>query len=370
MRILHVTKKYPNALGGDATGSSNLEREQTKLEHKVFILTTNCDEILDKENVIKFGLKSNYQDWDNLSWKRFISTWILIFSAFSLIKRIKPDIVHSHSAELGFILSFPCKYYGVPIINQCRGVSFPYPQNTLIRRIIEKFCLKYGKFNKIITVDANSLKFFEEENIKNVIYLPNGINLSEFNLKNSKEKEGFIFVGRVEEEKGIGDLIEAVKILNKKGTKFKIKLVGDGKHIEFYKDKIRRLDLGDYFQFLGRLNHKETIKNYFKSKIFILPSHQEGFPNTMLEAWGASLPVIITNVGGISKVCKNKENSIIIPPKNPKKIAEAMLTLIRNRRLIEKMGKNGRKLVERKYNWVKVSNELIKLYQGLDYNDK
>lgn len=365
MRILHITKKYPYALGGDATGSSNLEREQKKLGHEVFILTTNCDEILDKENVIKFGLKSNYQEWDALSLKRFLSTWILIFKSFYLINKIKPDIVHSHSAELGFILSFPCRYYGIPIVNQCRGVSFPYKQNSIIRRIIEKFCLKYGKFNKIITVDANSLKFFEEENIKNVIYLPNGINLSEFNLKSSKEKEGFIFVGRVEEEKGIGDLIEAIKILNKKGIKFKIKLVGDGKHIEFYKDKIRRLDLGDYFQFLGRLNHKKTIKNYFKSEIFILPSHQEGFPNTLLEAWGASLPAIITNVGGISKICKNKEDSIIVPPKNPKELANAIEMLLRNNILVKTLGKNGNELVRKRYTWEKVNNSFMKVYNQL-----
>ena len=144
MRILHVSKKYPNALGGDATGVSNLEREQKKLGHDVFVLTTKSEGIIDKENIIKFGLKSKYQDWDNLSLKRFISTWILIFTAKKIIKKIKPDVVHSHSAELGYILSKACKKQGIPIINQCRGVSFPYPEKTtLIRRIVEKFCLKH-----------------------------------------------------------------------------------------------------------------------------------------------------------------------------------------------------------------------------------
>ena len=64
MRILHVTKKYPNALGGDSIGSMNLEKQQKKLGHEVFILTTNCDEIIDKPNVIRkskfFGGRSNW----------------------------------------------------------------------------------------------------------------------------------------------------------------------------------------------------------------------------------------------------------------------------------------------------------------------
>ncbi len=124
MRILQVTKKYPNALGGDAIVTFNLEKQQMKLGHEVFILTTNCDEIIDKPNVIKFGLKDLAQNWDFVTFKRLFSSLILFFLSFSLIKKIRPDVVHSHSVDLGFILSFICKLYKIPIINQCHGVFF------------------------------------------------------------------------------------------------------------------------------------------------------------------------------------------------------------------------------------------------------
>ncbi len=363
MKILHVTKKYPNALGGDAIVVQNLEKQQKKNGHEVFILTTNCNEIINKKNLIKFGVKSIYQDWDALSFKRFLSTWILIFSIDNIIKKINPDIVHSHSAELGFILSRVCRKYRIPIINQCEGVSFPYPQTSLIRRIVEKFSLKNGKFDKIITVDENSLNAFEKEGIKNVIYVPNSIDLNEFNLNKSiKKKNEFIFVGRVEREKGIEDLINAVQILKNKDFKFKIKLVGDGKDLEDYRKTINSLKLNNYFLFLGRLDHKDTIKNYFESEIFILPSHQEGFPITLLEAWASGLPVIITKVGGISKICTDNKDSLIIEPKNPEQIAEAMQELIKNKKLRKELGKNGRKLVEKKYNWNEINKSLERVY--------
>ena len=121
MRILHITKKYPNALRGDTIVSFNLEKQQKKLEHEAFILTTNCDEIIDKPNVIKFGLKDLAQNWDIVTFKRLFSSLILFFLSFSLIKKIRPDVVHSHPIDLGSILSFVCKLYKIPIINQCRG---------------------------------------------------------------------------------------------------------------------------------------------------------------------------------------------------------------------------------------------------------
>ena len=80
MRILHVTKKYPNALGGDAIVSFNLEKQQKKLGYEAFILTTNCDEIIDKLNVIKFGLKRSYSKLGHCNFqKAFLIINIILF---------------------------------------------------------------------------------------------------------------------------------------------------------------------------------------------------------------------------------------------------------------------------------------------------
>lgn len=367
MRILHVTKKYPNALGGDAIVSFNLEKQHMKLGHEVFILTTNCDEIIDKPNVIKFGLKDLAQNWDIVTFKRLFSLLILFFLSFSLIKKIRPDIVHSHSVDLGFILSFVCKLYKIPIINLCHGVSFPYKQNTSAKRIIEKFCLKYSKFNKIITVDKNSLPQFKKINIKNVIYMPNGVDLEKFNKKktNKTNKTIFLFVGRLEKQKGLIYLIKAINILKVNNSNFEVHLIGTGTEEASLKELVSKFNFKKYIKFLGKKTSQEITTYYVNSDVFILPSIWEGFPLTLLEAWAASLPVIITNVGGVSKICKNKENVLMIPSKNTKKIAEAMLELIKNKKQREKLGKNGRKLVEEKYGWEKVAKKFVSIYKNL-----
>lgn len=367
MKILHVTKKYPNALGGDAVGSMNLEKQQKKLGHEVFILTTNCDEIIDKPNVIKFGLKDLAQNWDFVTFKRLFSSLILFFLSFSLIKKIRPDIVHSHSADLGFILSFACKLYKIPIINQCRGVNFPYKQISSAKKIIEKFCLKYSKFDKIITVDKNSLPSFKNANIRNVIYMPNGVDLEKFNKKKIKKttKTIFLFVGRLEKQKGLIYLIKAINILKAKNSKFEVHLIGEGSEDSYLKELVLKFNFEKYIKFLGKKTSQEITAYYDSSDVFILPSIWEGFPLTLLEAWAARLPVIITNVGGISKICTSKENALIIPSKSPKKIAEAMLELMENKKLRGKLGENGRKLVEERYSWEKVTKKFVSIYKNL-----
>lgn len=365
MKILHVTKKYPNALGGDAIVVSNLEKQQKKLGHKVFILTTNCDEIKNSSNVTKFGLKDTPQNLDRITLKRIISLLILFFKSFKLIKEINPDIIHSHSIDMGFILSFACKLYKIPLVNTRHGVTFPDKQYSFIKRYTEKFLLKDTGFKKIMTVDINSLSDFKKAKIKNVIYMPNGVDLEKFNRKKEGKinKTIFLFVGRLEEQKGLNYLTDAVKILSKKNKNFGILIIGEGSEKVNLQKQISKLKIGKCIKFLGKKNYKKTLKYYFSSDIFILPSIWEGFPLTVLEAWAAKLPAIITNVGGISKVCTNKENALITPPKNPKKIAEAMLTLMKDKKLRQKLGENGRRLVEEKYTWEKIAKKVEKIYE-------
>lgn len=364
MKILHVTKKYPNALGGDATAVSNLEKQQIKNGNEVFILTTNCEDIIDKKNVIKFGVKDTPSGLDKITFKRIISLIQLYFKSKKILKEIKPDIVHSHSVDMGFIMSFACKKYGVPIINTCHGVTFNDLRWGFLKCQLDKFLLRKSKFNKIITVDENSLKDFEKEKIRNVIYVSNAVEILKIRKTQIKSRKiKIIFVGRLEEVKGIIYLINAVNQLKNKNLDFEIDIIGVGSLEDALKEEIRKKNLKKYFNFLGTKTQKELINLYSNSDIFVLPSTWEGFPVTILEAWNFKLPVIATNVGGVSKVCTNNKNALIIPSKNSEAIKNAMLKLIEDKNLRKKLGVNGRKLVEEKYGWEKVNRKIEEIYK-------
>jgi len=364
MKILHVTKKYPDIMGGDSTVVDALAKYQKKIGHQIYILTSNCSEVRESPEVTKYGLKIDSIKLDRINLRRIISLFILFFYLFFYLKRIRPDIVHSHSPDLGFILSIHCKLYRISIINTYHGISFNDKGYFLIKRKLEEFLIKCSNFDKIIIKDKSSLDDFRKLKIRNVDYLPNGIDLDLFQQKRHKinRKTIFLFVGRIEKEKGLDYLIHAVNKLKKKEKSFEVLLIGKGVDQNYFHELVIALKLTDYIKFLGKKNNDEVIDYYYKSDVFISPSLHESFPMTVLEAWAAKLPVIISNVGGVSTICNNKENAIIIPPEDPKKISEAMIALIKDPKLRRKLGENGRKLVEKNYRWDKIGKEMESIY--------
>ena len=86
MNVLHVVKKYPNAMGGDAVVVSNLAQRQLKNGHKVSILTSNCDEIKNEKHVYKFGFKVSVTGIDSLTVVRLLSLPFLFIKAFTVIR--------------------------------------------------------------------------------------------------------------------------------------------------------------------------------------------------------------------------------------------------------------------------------------------
>lgn len=365
MKILHIAKKYLDIMAGDSIVVASLEKFQKETGNRVFILTSNCDEIKKSAEITKFGLKIDTLLLDRINPNRIISLLLLFFYSFIYLRKIKPDIIHSHSPDLGFVLSFACRAYKIPIVNTCHGITFSDKHYSFLKRKTEEFFLKYGGFNKIITVNKNSLNDFGKLNINNIVYLPNGVDLDQFKNKKhtANNKTVFLFVGRIEIDKGLEYLIHAVNELKNINGNFEVLLIGVGIDQDYFKSLVVRLNLTRYIKFLGKKGRNETIDYYFKSDVFILPSVHEGFPLTLLEAWAAGLPVIMTRVGVASEICRNNKNSLIIPKENVKAITKSMITLIKNKNLRNKMGVNGKKLIMKNYTWKIINKRIEKIYE-------
>ena len=367
MRILYLTKKYPDAFGGDAVIVSNLEREQTKLGHEIFILTPNCPEIRVKENVFKFGLRDKAPNLDRLTVRRVLSLFILFFSGFKYLGRLKPDVIHTHSADLGFFIAISAKLYCIPVVNTCHGVSFTDKQYSFIKRFAERFFLKHAGFKRIIVVEKSILNFFDDAGIENGVYIPNGVDIGRFakekTVIKTDKKVRFLFVGRLEEQKGCKYLIHATRILKAKTRDFVIIIVGDGSQRAILDKLTEENNLGHYVTFLGGVEDGKLRELYCTSDVFILPSIWEGLPVTLLEAWSAKLPVIVTNVGAIRDICVDERNGLVVRPKDPEGIADAMLRMIEDEELRRKLAKNGAELVRREFSLETMVMSTLELYE-------
>lgn len=128
----------------------------------------------------------------------------------------------------------------------------------------------------------------------------------------SDDPVNFCFVGRLEEEKGIGLLINAFRSLNEKDTSKvgTIHIVGDGRDIEQYKSDAKDSKLE--FHFHGFLSREAVHEIYIKSHVIVLPSASEGFPKVIAEALNFGCLPVVSNVSGISNYIKDGQNGFLL----------------------------------------------------------
>jgi len=364
MRILHITKKYPAAIGGDAWVVYNLKKQQVKLGYEVHVATSECEEIEDK-GVLKFGLREHTFYLDRITPRRVVSLVLLSLWGLNNLRKFRPDIIHSHSADLGFFISIVARLYGTPVINTCHGISFNDEQYSPLKRFAERFFLNYSGFKKITTVDLKGAQALCAAGIRNTVYVPNGIDLHIFQNRKKREniKMKFLFVGRLEKQKGVIYLIKAAEILkNRDSDDFEIIIVGEGSEFDYLMRITQELDLREIMKFKGKIDEQMLNEYYLGCDAFILPSLWEGMPLTLLEAAAAEMSIIASDVGGISSLFTHEENALIIEQKNAEALANAMLRLMKDKILREKLGSNARGLVER-FSWENTARELDDIYR-------
>lgn len=305
-------------------------------------------EITFTQNSTIYDQNNNLQNFDLVeSGLRFISLPNIKSKAFwsELYKLIKKhDFFYIfYPGTLGKIIALISILFGNPFGMYIRGQF--YNQN-----MIDRFILKRSKF--ILTVSSvfrTDLERFcsRVEVIKPMI----DIYQKDLNLDRQFENlsiKSLLFVGRVEERKGIFELLEIAKNLHDFGYEFIFNVVGGGDLFEPIKKKIFEYGLEKIFILHGLISDKDHLKSFYdKADIFIFPSHDEGFPRVLYEAMASSLPIFTTFVGGIPGRMENLQNCIEIPLKDSKTASLIIIKYFEDKRTLKMIGNNGLRTVQK-----------------------
>ncbi|MBT96547.1 MAG: glycosyltransferase family 4 protein [Candidatus Pacearchaeota archaeon] len=231
----------------------------------------------------------------------------------------------------------------------------------LIGQILEKivlkniecfFALSQEEITYLKKISPHSKVKFQTMGIEEEYFENINKKLARKKLKLPVNKKIFIFIGRINKEKGIKYLLDSME--NSKNIDLKI--IGYTQSIDYFKEYSRKLKLKNV-EFLGGVFGKKKLLYLSAADALILPSSKEGAPVTIMEAFARNLPVITTNVGGIPLMVKDKKNSLIIKEKNSKDIIRAI------NQFIEKPIKNVKKYSE-KYKWRNIIKDTIKEYEN------
>lgn len=366
MKILHLTKKYPEALGGDAVVVSNLQKRQEAAGHSVVILTSNCKEIKDGQNIYKFGLADTPEGLDQITVRRLISLAGLFLASFRVLARERPDVIHAHSVDMAFMASFAARWFKIPMVQTFHIVTFYDQTQPALRRKTELLLAKAAGLRAVTAPNAYDVSALKNAGLSQAVLLPNGVDLH-FWRRNPKAKKGpvttFISFGRLESQKGHEYLIKAAASLHHTSAQpFKVIIAGEGSQKQYLLKLARQRGVEDLIKFVGRKTPKQIQTLLSETDIAVFPSLYETTPITLLEAWAVGIPVIATNVGILRSVPENTRLAFMTDPGDEWSLAKAMQQCMADRARLQELAAAGHEEVK-KYAWPGIADRAENLYR-------
>ncbi len=308
------------------------------------------------------------------------------------------QLFHGHYWDGGWMALESCKRFNGPFVQNFHSLG-------MIRMETKKRFLKSEEeqdyFAKRLNIENEiikkssiiiSLSETEKQNLnllygcplEKVIVIPGGVNLKRFRpIEKEKARQTtnlsnndfiILFVGRLEWRKGIGTLISATRLLKGEVQNLKTIIVGGRiygrqKNTKDFKEYQRLLkktegeDVKDIVQFMGRVDDGQLPSFYSAADVFVIPSYYEPFGLVMLEGMACKVPVVASNVGGLSTTIKDGVNGLLFEPRNALALKEKILLLYKSRDLTFALVENAYKNVIDNYSWQRVVEQICEIYR-------
>jgi glycosyltransferase involved in cell wall biosynthesis len=362
MRLLFVNYEYPPIGAGAATATAEMARSAARQGHQVTVLTSAFGDTSgwsrDGEVTLR-RVRSRRRRADQSSLREMAS--FVIRAAWAL-----PGVVRRSRAEACIVFfSLPCGPLGTlfrlisgrPYVVSLRGGDVPGTEPQLIDlhrrlRLIRRFVL-----SRAAAVVANSPGLAAlSENADPIVVriIPNGVDLERFRppARRPPEPFRFLFVGRLNEQKNVGLLLDAVAALARAGNRpFRVSIVGDGPLHGVLRERATLLELDGLVDWVTWLPREEMPAIYRSAHCVVNPSHYEGMPNVVLEAMACAIPVIVSNVAGNRDVVEHGSNGLIVAHDSREELVAAMARALREQSYLESLGVRARTQVAERYSW-------------------
>jgi len=163
--------------------------------------------------------------------------------------------------------------------------------------------------------------------------------------------------------KGHKYLIMALSEVLREHPTVRLTLTGDGPLKDELIDLTRDLGNSKNVHFTGRVSYEELYRLLAMTDIYVFPSLSESFPFAILEAMAAGKPIVATDVGGVSEAVSDGVNGRLVPPGDPKSLAQAIVELLSDPNRAREMGESSRALAEEKFHLARIAYELARFYE-------
>jgi glycosyltransferase involved in cell wall biosynthesis len=353
----------PSSTGGVETVVEHIAPAIAKMGHEVTVYCRNpyCTS---KPKTWR-GVKLKYLPTLNLKHTEAV-THTFLSTMNSLFK--KYDIVHYHAMGNGLFSILP-RIAGTKTVVTLHGLDYERAKWGLLAKMYLKLSERGIKnfSNQITSVSSKIQQYYKYRYRKNITYIPNGVdiipkrklnNLKKFHLE---EDKFILFISRLVPEKEIHTLIKAFKHLN---TDQKLVIAGDATHTNEYVKKIKALAKGDErIIFTGPLYGDDKTEAFSNCSFFVLPSTIEGMPIVLLEAMSFEKCPLVSDIQENLDVIENAGISFKVKDEND--LSKKLQYMLSHKSLIERRGKECKKIVQKKYNWDVIAKQTLKVYEDV-----
>lgn len=300
-------------------------------------------------------------------------------TAVSKLKQIcdehSPDIVQTNSVKSHFLVSLLRK-------RTFGWLAFHHGYTDEDRKMrlynqLDRFSLR--ACDQVVTVCQPFAQQLQSKGVppEKISVIPNGIPADFASLESSpvdeyRERFGVkrgesvvLSLGRLSPEKGQTYLIQAVSRLYESGqaSNMVVLIAGAGLLEQPLKEQIRAAGLEGKIKLIG---HQSDVKPLFRmADVFVLPSLSEGSPMVLLESMAAGVPAVATNVGGIPEAVENNKTALLVPPADPRSLADAMLALLMDRARAVRLATAASEHVRRAFSPELYNTRVLQLFQDV-----
>jgi glycosyltransferase involved in cell wall biosynthesis len=296
----------------------------------------------------------------------------LLPKLYRVLGYFQPHIVHAHYATSYGLLGSLSGFH--PFVLSVWGSdAFDFPDRSIFHKWLLKFNLRRADI--LLATSAALKERISKYTRKHVGIVPFGIDTSVFYPKEMFPKENnAVYLGMVkalEEKYGLAVIIEAMQMLRKKHPQMNIKLllVGEGEDFEYYREKVRLLELNDVVILTGKVPHDQVHHYHNLIDIFLNVSIvNESFGVSVLEAMACGKPVVVSDAPGLMEIV-NPESAIIIRKGSSVELLSAIEKLVGDPELRKNMGEEGRRHVQLNYEFSHSLETMDNTYRSVLFSD-
>jgi glycosyltransferase involved in cell wall biosynthesis len=282
----------------------------------------------------------------------------------------KPSLVHVHMGDFPSpyrkaILCLPFRLRRVPSILHFHGAGFMSQyeaKGAITKNILRSF---FASFTAVLCLSESwkniLIKTFD---VTRITVVPNAVPLPDKQAR-GRDLGGalrLLFLGLIGTRKGVFELLDAVEVLVAEGYNIEVAVGGNG-DIEALRVRMKNERLKGRVRYLGWVEGDEREQEFLGAHLFVLPSHAEGMPMSVLEAMSYGLPIVSTRVGGIPELVENNANGMLVEPGNSPQLVQAIRQLADDEALRQKMGKRSREIIEQRFSLAAHIEAIKKVYR-------